>query len=241
MASGVRPGVLDRGRAGFDRQAWRWTHPRPAIASLADAGALDDPLVAGVDALFELGVGEPLVGECGAPAGDRGPHAQATRSQATGWPSRRRSPRWTSMPTSWPRNGLHDGSRCTRTVEVTDGLALVDVVARVDVVERPEHAHRRGDDHALGHEEPFTVVQEGFHGLCDLQGRVEGDVVGGGEVADGDVGGAALGEGGEHRAVARPPRTCRRRGPRACPWSSASAPAPRRAAGGVRASRRRRS
>ena len=108
MASGVRPGVLDRGRARFDGEGGGGL-TLGGDPSLADAGALDDPLVAGVDALFELGVGEPLVGECGAPAGDRGPHAQATRSQATGWPSRRRSPRWTSMPTSWPRNGLQTG------------------------------------------------------------------------------------------------------------------------------------
>ena len=80
---GGEAGVLDRGGARFDGEG-RGRLAGRGDATLADAGALDDPLVAGVDAPLEVGVGEPLVGECGAPAGDRGPHAQATRSQATG-------------------------------------------------------------------------------------------------------------------------------------------------------------
>ena len=80
---GGEPGVLDRGGAGLDGEG-RGRLTVVGDAALADAGALDDPLVARVDALLEVGVGEPLVGDRGAPAGDRRPHAQATRSQATG-------------------------------------------------------------------------------------------------------------------------------------------------------------
>src|SRR4029079_19154270 len=114
---GGESGVLDRSGAGLDGQG-RGRLTRTGDPPLADAGALDDPLVAGVDALLEVGVGEALVGKRRAPSCDGRPHAQATRSHATGWPSRSRSPRCTSMPTSWPRNGLHTGvevpgpSRC---------------------------------------------------------------------------------------------------------------------------------
>src|SRR5262249_51583677 len=72
-------------------------------------GALDDPLVGGVDALFEVGVRESLLGDGDAPTRDAGAHRQAKRSQATGWPSRSRSPGWTSIPASLPRDGLHTG------------------------------------------------------------------------------------------------------------------------------------
>src|SRR6185503_15381782 len=89
-------GVLDRGGTRLDGEAGGRLAAR-GDPTLTDAGALDDPLVRGVDALLELGVGEPLLGEGGAPSCDAGAHPQATRSQATGWPSRRRSPGWTSM------------------------------------------------------------------------------------------------------------------------------------------------
>ena len=84
----------------------------------------------------------------------------------------------------------------------------------------------------------LTVGQESLHGLCDLQ--VRGDVVGAREVPDGDVGGAALRERREHRAVADFEERVGARRRRGCPSSSATAPAPRRARRGARASRRRR-
>src|SRR5262249_25068563 len=96
---GGESGVLDRGRASFGGEG-RGRLAGGRDATFTDAGAFDDPLVGGVDPLLEVGIGEPLIGERGAPARDGRPHAQATRSQATGWPSRRRSPRWTNMPTS---------------------------------------------------------------------------------------------------------------------------------------------
>ena len=86
---------------------------------------------------------------------------------------------------------------------MADGLTLVDVVARVDVVERAEHADRRGDDHALGDEEPFAVVQAGLPWVRRPPGVVA-DVVGGGDVADGDVGDGALGERRRASSRARP-------------------------------------
>ena len=58
--------------------------PSPAIAALADAGALDDPLVGRLDAPLEVRVGDALLGKRGAPACDAGPHTQWTRSQAIG-------------------------------------------------------------------------------------------------------------------------------------------------------------
>ena len=161
---GSEAGVLDRGGARLDGEA-RGRLAARGDATFADAGALDDPLVAGVDALLELGVGEPLLGEGGAPTRDAGAHAQATRSQATGWPSRRRSPGWTSMPTSLPRNGLHTG------VEVPGPSRRPTVwpTSTRSPSSRPssgaEHADRRGDDHALGNEEPLAVGQKSLHGL----------------------------------------------------------------------------
>ena len=80
---GGETGVLDGGGARFDGEAGGGLTVRRDPA-LTDAGALDDPLVRRVDALLELGVGEPLLGEGGAPSGDAGAHPQATRSQATG-------------------------------------------------------------------------------------------------------------------------------------------------------------
>ena len=210
MASGVRPACLIAAApASMARLAV--VSPSRGDAAFADAGALDDPLVAGVDALLEVGVGEPLLGERGAPPGDRGAHAQATRSQATGWPSRRRSPRWTSMPTRLPAERAAHGGGGAGTVEEADGLALVDVVAGVDVVERAEHADRRGDDHPLGHEEPLAVGQQGFHGLGDLH-ESWGVSSGVGDVADGDRRG---------RRAWRAPRASSRGRPRGTWWRRA--------------------
>ena len=86
---GREPGVLDRGGAGLDREA-RGRLAGAGDAAFADAGALDDPLVAGVDAPLEVGVGESLLGERRCPSrrcrracsgdsqpGDRLPFAEA--------------------------------------------------------------------------------------------------------------------------------------------------------------------
>src|SRR5439155_7182071 len=100
--------VLDRRGAGFDRER-RGRFARSGDPSLTDAGALDDPHVRGVDSRLEVGVGEALLRNRGSPAGDARSHAQASRSHATGCPSRRRSPGWTRMPTRRPRNGLQTG------------------------------------------------------------------------------------------------------------------------------------
>ncbi len=58
--------------------------PGTGDAAFADAGALDDPVVRGVEAGFEVGVGDAPVGDRGSPADDRGRGAgHATRIQAT--------------------------------------------------------------------------------------------------------------------------------------------------------------
>ena len=67
--------------------------------SFADAGSLDDPLVAGVEHLLEIVVGEHPLGQIGAPTDDLGPadsggdaRHQLVLSQATGWRGVMRSP-----------------------------------------------------------------------------------------------------------------------------------------------------
>ncbi len=66
------------------------------------------------------------------------------------------------MPTSRPVNGLSTG------VEVPGPSSMPTVCPSVDVrplteVDGTEHAHRRRDDHALGDEQAFAVVEQGFH------------------------------------------------------------------------------
>ena len=239
MSSGVSPACLIAAApASIARRRGRLAGA--GDAALADAGALDDPLVAGVDALLEVGVGEPLLGERRCPSRrSQARIAQATRSQATGWPSRRRSPGWTSMPISLPRNGLQTGVEVPGPSRCADGLAVVDEVALVDVVERHgtrpptgrrSCARERGGPRRGSREPPWVTRPPMVVGMSS----------GVGDVADGDVGHAALGERREHRAVADFEERGRRRARRACPWSSASAPGPRRARRGGRASRRRR-
>src|SRR5205807_9269543 len=106
---GHQVGVLDgRGRGG-DGQApaglRRRRHP-----TLADAGAGDDPLVGRIEAGFEVGVGEPGLGEGGADTGDgcgrHAPSGSVVRSQATGSPSRTRSPGRARLPMRKPVKGL---------------------------------------------------------------------------------------------------------------------------------------
>src|SRR5207237_6447994 len=86
----------------------------PGHPALADAGALDDPRVGGVEAGLEIGVGQPPLGKGDAPAGDGGcprSHRHSALSQATGSPSRRRSPGVASMPMRNPVKRLHTGVR----------------------------------------------------------------------------------------------------------------------------------
>src|SRR5205807_8773767 len=88
-------------------------------APLADDGPLEDRLVAGVAAFHPVLVGQAALGHGQAPARHRRPPPQwgaeplgavhAVRSQATGWPSRTRSPAWASKPMRKPRNGLQTG------------------------------------------------------------------------------------------------------------------------------------
>src|SRR5262249_739209 len=105
---GRDPGVLDRVRARVDRHR-RGRVGRGRDVTLADAGPLDDPRVGRVDTPFEIGVREELFRAGRAPAVAAGPHRYATRSQATGSPSRRRSPSCARRPASTPRNGLRTG------------------------------------------------------------------------------------------------------------------------------------
>ena len=64
-------GVLDRRGPGFDREAGGGLG-RFRDAAFADAGALDDPVVGGLDPLLELGVREAPLRDGGPPAGDAG-------------------------------------------------------------------------------------------------------------------------------------------------------------------------
>ena len=70
ISSAPRPGALERRDAGLDGELGGGA----AHAPLADAGALDDPLVGGVEARREVGVRDDLVGQGAAPAGDRRSH-----------------------------------------------------------------------------------------------------------------------------------------------------------------------
>src|SRR5207244_7700376 len=75
---------------------------------LANAGALDDPRVVGVETCLEVGVGEPALGHGDTTAADRCAHRDL--SHATGWPSRTRSPSTANMPIRKPRNAERTGS-----------------------------------------------------------------------------------------------------------------------------------
>ena len=87
---------LERLAARLDREA----DGGAADVALVDAGALDDPLVDGVDRLLEVVVGDHLRRQRGAPAGDDGAAdvgrdwraCQTVLSQAMGWRSVTRSP-----------------------------------------------------------------------------------------------------------------------------------------------------
>ena len=57
MSSGVRPALLDRRERRFLRQIGRRDAGIDDVA-LANAGALHDPLVRGLDQLLEIGVGQ---------------------------------------------------------------------------------------------------------------------------------------------------------------------------------------
>jgi hypothetical protein len=76
-------GVGERSAPRLDRELGRGA----ADATLSDAGALDDPGVAGVHPLLEVVVGDDPLGQSGAPADDRtaAGHEPSLRSQAIGW------------------------------------------------------------------------------------------------------------------------------------------------------------
>src|SRR5581483_6380875 len=102
QVDGVGPeaGLLERGGAGGDSQRRRGT----ADAAFADAAALDDPLVAGVEGLLEVVVRDDLVRQRRAPSDDAsGPHD--VRNQAIGCRDITRSPRWARTPSRRPENG----------------------------------------------------------------------------------------------------------------------------------------
>src|SRR5690606_17841921 len=116
---GPGAGPVERGPAGGDGQVpGRLAGAGPA--ALSDAGALDDPLVGGVEVAGEVVVGHPVRGDGGAPAdhpdaparrrgggggggGSLGEDAHArTRTQARGWSARTRSPGMASRPMRKP-------------------------------------------------------------------------------------------------------------------------------------------
>ena len=112
---GRRAGVGQGGAAGLDGQGGGAVR-RPA---LADAGALHDPRVGGVEGGLEVLVGDDLLGQRGAPPGEAragrvhathhaaaGTGRHAVRSQATGWLRVSRSPATASRPITAPRKGI---------------------------------------------------------------------------------------------------------------------------------------
>ena len=124
MSEPSSPALFKRGCTRLDGE----TDRRPADAPLADAGALDDPGVGGVEPGLEVGVREDLVGQRGAPSGYCGTHqlkasksSAVTRSQATGWPCTTRSPDRTSTPSSSAGEGRADLGLAGPADEVADG------------------------------------------------------------------------------------------------------------------------
>ena len=194
----MEPGLLDRGGAGLDGEA-RGGLALAGIAALADAGAFDDPLVARVDPPLEVGVGDALLGERGAPACDAGPHAQCDAQPGDRLPFTDPLAGVHEHPDQSARERARDRRRGARSLEHADSLAAVDVRA-VGHVDGAEGADRRGDDHALGNEQASRRGRAWLPWSADLRER-RGDVVGGRDPEDGDVGDGALGEAGEHRAV----------------------------------------
>ena len=84
---------VKRGARRVDGELGRGLARRRDVA-LADAGALDDPLVGGVDHLGQLGIGEDVLGQIAADAehdrtGDAHDAAPATRGGAGGGPCMR--------------------------------------------------------------------------------------------------------------------------------------------------------
>ena len=61
-------------------------------------------------------------------------------------------------PGEWAR----DGRGRAGAVDHADGLAGHEVFPRVQI-DRSEHADRRRDDHSLGDEQSFSVIEQAFH------------------------------------------------------------------------------
>ena len=87
MSVPVEAGLRERGLARRHREIGERLLVRGDPA-LADAGALDDPLVRRVDERLELGVREHALGRVGAEAGDR--HGDVVASPITARSRRRR-------------------------------------------------------------------------------------------------------------------------------------------------------
>ena len=168
IASGVRPACLIAAApASIARLAV--VSPGAGDATFTDAGALDDPLVGGVDARSR----SALVSRCsGRAVPHPAMHGRACSGHAQPGDRLALAETLTGVDEHADQSAAEraaDGRRGARAIEEADGLADVDEVALVEIVEGTEHADGRGDDHAFGDEEPFAVGQQSLHGLPDLQ------------------------------------------------------------------------
>ena len=88
ISSARPPGTGQGGLGGLDGQTRRGA----ADVALADAGALDDPLVAGVEAHRHVVVGDDLVRHGDAPTGDPDPPHAADPARTAWMPTNPASP-----------------------------------------------------------------------------------------------------------------------------------------------------
>ena len=98
---GVDPGVVEGGPRRVDGESGGGATDAP----LLDARAFGDPRVGGVEARFEIGVGDDVVGQSHTPAGDADAAHQPTRSHATGSVTETRSPADARTPITVPAKG----------------------------------------------------------------------------------------------------------------------------------------
>ena len=201
----VAPGPLEGLAAGLDGEPGGGA----ADAALADAGALDDPLVAGVERGLEVGVGDDLLGQGGAPAGERA--LESTRSIM-------RQP--SGVNRAEPGHGLaagealagdgeeaHHHARGTASgspapADVADDAARARSCSPSATSAGSKIAGGGADDEALGGEEVLAVVVvDGAGGGGGLERRRRGPS-GRRRPATVRVGSGALGHAGEDRAGA---------------------------------------
>ena len=154
---------------------------------------------------LEVGVGDDLVGQGGAPAGDRGIAGgvrprHAVRSQAMGWRGMTRSPATARKPLTVPANG----ERTSCAGDVADARRPTSIVLALG--ERRgglEHAGGRAHDQALDHEQVLAVVvTDGAAGGPARRSTSGVEVVGRGDRHGAGAVDGALGHAGEHRARA---------------------------------------